>query len=360
MKIRFQRVEALLSALGIALGALPGVAAATAPASTAVSGQVYPVDGGPVTELGVWVRAGAWADSAAVDASGTFAVSLPRDLAGAILEVSIDVRGGAQRRYLPALFRLTSRDVQRWQEVILVPLRWHIAAGRYAGVPVDISLHRAFQPPCHGCPAFFRLGATVGVAEPLGGLPVWPDERFPLRVAFDRERSDERVTARDSAAFWRIADAMEHAFGRQFFRPVLYEDVRRVDDDTPADVVLVWIVSSLRDPGRGAIGFYRDRIISGAVSLRSTGVIHAADGPSIVTHELLHTLGFGHTCSWRSVLADVARCPSMRTPAPTPADVAYTELAYRVSTLARSQGIARGIEAALAGERAFILGLPVE
>jgi hypothetical protein len=69
-----------------------------------------------------------------------------------------------------------------------------------------------------------------------------------------------------------------------------------------------------------------------------------------VVHELLHTLGFGHTCAWKSVLADVRRCPYMRADAATPEDVAYVQVASRVRDLERAARGRRGMQAALAGE----------
>jgi hypothetical protein len=320
----------------------------------AVSGEVLPADGGSPHDLVVRVRAGAFADSAAVDAMGSFSIPLPRDLAGRTVEVRIDAASGTPRRYHPALLQLTPRELHRRQDIILVPRQWRIAAGQYAGQMVEISLHRAFAPPCYGCPSFYRSASTAGWSEPIGGLSVWPAAVFPLRVAFDRERSDQRITARDSAAFWRIAGKMDAAFGRPLFRAAAYDETLIRGEEGPTDVVLVWIVASMRHPGRGSVGFYRDQIISGTVSLRNTSLISAADGPSLVTHELMHALGFGHTCSWRSVLADVTRCPSMRSAVPTATDVAYIELAYGVSTLARSINAPWGIEAALAGERALV------
>lgn len=75
-------------------------------------------------------------------------------------------------------------------------------------------------------------------------------------------------------------------------------------------------------------------------------------GAELVIHELMHALGVGHTCAWRSVAADLRRCPGRRSPVPTAEDVAYTQVLYRVRHLQTARGARWGLEAALAGEAA--------
>jgi hypothetical protein len=331
--------------------ALAAVSAPAALAQRVVAGEVISADGGPVEGLQVRIAARALLDSVSVDASGQFGYTLPDHFAGETLELLIDARRGQERRYHPALIRLDRRDRHRPQGVILIPQRWTLASGRYAGTAVEISLERAFLPTCARCASFFRHH-TAASGTGAAYVPTWSEHSFPLRVAFDRARSDQLVTARDSLVFWNVARELEEVFGRPLFRAAAYEETRPVDDEGPNDVVLVWIVSSLRNPGRGSVGYYGPEIITGMLSLRSTALLADRDGPSLVIHELLHALGFGHTCGWRSVLADTTRCPGQRSPLPTPEDVAYIELAHRVSELARESGARWGMYAALAGELA--------
>ena len=61
-----------------------------------------------------------------------------------------------------------------------------------------------------------------------------------------------------------------------------------------------------------------------------------------------------------SIAADLQRCPELRASSPTPEDVAYAQLFYRVRDLQRASGARWGLEAAVAGERVLVLGLPDE
>jgi hypothetical protein len=335
--------------------AMPGIPAApAAPAAVPpliVPGQVTTLDGGAAHGLELRVRAGSFADLAPIDSAGSFAFELPPSVTADSLELLVDMEDRGARRYHPALVRLHRRELRGSQQVVLVPREWRIAQGRYAGTRVEISLERAYRPTCAGCTGFFREGSRLDTRAGAATVPAWPEDRFPLRVAFDRARSDAPITPRDSAAFWRIADEVHEVFGRALFRPVPYSATLPADEDVVDDVVLVWVVPSLRTAGRSTLGFYRSEVITGSVWLQRTALIGEPSGPSLVAHELLHALGFNHTCSWRSVLADTPRCPRMRSPVPTPEDVAYIEIAYAMNARTRGSTTRWAMEAALAGER---------
>ena len=187
-----------LPALVIAL-ALPGVAAARGQTdmrrSGVVSGRVIPAGGGDVRGMRVLVRAGALADSAVVDSAGRFSVALMDSAAADSVDVWVGAADDSTRTFHPARLRLERRDLAREQEIVLVPLKWTIRAGRYAGRQVDVPLARAFTGACAECTGFFRrIGAGGGGGHTR--LQGWPAERFPLRVAFDRDWSGVNVTAR--------------------------------------------------------------------------------------------------------------------------------------------------------------------
>jgi hypothetical protein len=343
---------ALLVAAGV-IGA-PYLRASDAP--VLVMGQLIAMDSAALDGLRFQVRAGTHVGSGTVGADGSLEYPLPSGLAFDSLDLAVDAADPADRRYHPALLRLARRDLYSEQRIVLVPRQWRVQAGVYQGQVVEISMERAYRPACPTCVAFLQRGSRLGSGVAMGGVPGWPEDRFPLRVAFDRASSDAAITPRDSTGFWRIADHVEYVTGRSLFRPVPFQQTLAVDEDGPTDVVLVWVVPSLRHPGRGAVAYHRDRITTGVLWLRNTALIFDPQGPSLVTHELMHTLGFGHTCSWRSVMADVPRCPSMRSPVPTREDVAYMEVAQRATTLARNSGARWGMEAALAGEQALRVG----
>jgi len=351
----------MLVALALLLAAAPA-----APQEAAVlRGRVVGADGGRMDGLRAFVRwraAGDTAprvDSVAVDSAGRFALAMP-ETAGDSLELIVDAADRAGRTYHPALARMHRRQAQGEQGFVLVPRRWTIPAGRYAGQAVAISPHRAGTPVCPRCSVFWVR------VQPQGQEPVpyqgWPASRLPLRVAFDREHSSPAGTAPDSGAFWIGVDAMEAAFGTDLFRPARYSQTlaQGLDPDAPDDVVHVLIDIHLPVTGLTMVLARRGIMDYAAVSLRRRREMFTEYGPELVAHEMMHALGFGHTCEWRSVTAVDQRCPEMRASAPTPEDVAHAQVLYRVRDLQRSGGLRWGLDAATAGERVLVLGIPAD
>jgi hypothetical protein len=121
------------------------------------------------------------------------------------------------------------------------------------------------------------------------------------------------------------------------------------EDGGPDDVILVWLDPEMRGiRGLGTAVSEGHDIGYGDLRL-SRGAIHDLDeSPGIVAHELMHTLGFGHTCGWRSVVADIRRCPQLLATMATVEDVAYAEVAAELRSLVRAHRGRWGLEAALA------------
>lgn len=353
MSLKQHALRLLLPALALALHA--GAAGAAPPA---VKGRLVAADGGSPAGMRVFARGGVFADSADVDASGRFSLALPAGPAGDTVEIVVDAAVREARLYHPALVRVPRRELEGEQVFVLVPRVWTIPGGAYAGARVEISLERAFRPVCGDCSAFFRRDRARGAAG-RDLVRTWPEETFPLRVAFDREDSGGPITRGDSVSFWRAVGEIEEVFGSDLFRPVPFRETVPREDYYPDDVILVQADPSLRYSGLGISSSFGNEIVYGEVRLKRASLDAFDDGAHLVAHEMMHALGLGHTCSWRTVLAD-ARCPGMRVSAPSPEDVAHSVLARRVRELQRAHGARWGLRAGLAGEREVVLGLPAE
>jgi hypothetical protein len=348
-----------VSILTVLLAALP----LPAQESAMLRGRVVTADVGRMDSLHAFVRWRAQGDTAlrvdsvAVDSAGRFALPLPVGAEDS-LQLIVDAADRGRRAYHPALVRIHRRDAEAEQGIILVPRTWTIPAGRYAGQAVAVSPHRARTPVCPRCSVFWVRHAPQG--REAVRFQGWPGSRFPLRVGFDREHSVPAGAAPDSAAFWRGVATVEDAFGMDLFRPVRYAQTlaQGLEESAPDDVVLVVIDPSLPVAGLTMVLGRRGSVEYAAVSLQRRGTVLTDFGPELVGHEMMHALGFGHTCSWRSVVADLQRCPQMRTSTPSPQDVAHAQVLYRVRELQRGGDLRWGLDAATAGERVLVLGIP--
>lgn len=325
-------------------------------------GHVVAADGAQTDSLRAFVR---WrapgdtalrVDSAAVDSAGRFALRVPVGAEDS-LQLVLDAADRSRRAWHPALVRLHRRDAQDEHGIVLVPRAWTIPSGRYAGEVVEISPHAARTPVCRGCSVFWVRYPAQG-REPVR-FQGWPVSRFPLRVGFDREHSVPAGAAPDSAAFWRAVESVEDAFGMDLFRPVRYAQTlaQGIEENGPDDVVLVVIDPSLSVAGLTMVLGRPGIVEYAAVSLQRRDVVRTGYGVELVGHEMMHALGFGHTCAWRSISADLQRCPQMRASTPSPQDVAHAQVLYRVRDLQRSGTLRWGLDAAVAGERVLVLGL---
>jgi hypothetical protein len=336
----------------ILAGALAVCGAAAAAGAQTVSGQVWAADGAPVAGLRVRVYAAAWADSAEVDAAGRFRVARPAALRGDSVHVVVDATDPAARAFHPSVAAVPRA---RWDDevrVVLVPRRWTVASGVHAGETVDVSLEEGFAPTCAGCPSgFFRHAVPTRAGTRGSTVPAWRPGSFPLRVAFDHEYTSQRITARDSAAFWAEAAQLERDLGLRLFRPARAADTTPLDGG-PDDVVLVWVERGLRAAGLGSVAYSPGGDIDyGSVRLHDAGYLGGAGVPGLIAHELIHTLGVGHTCAWRSVMADATRCPHRRADAATARDAAYLHLHLAMAAAQRTHRAPWGLDAALRGER---------
>lgn len=203
---------------------------------------------------------------------------------------------------------------------------WTIESGSYAGtrVPIDISAALGSPKRDH----FWRLAKGSAVSA---GLVGWKSTRYPIPLAFRHGRKSREISSDDSGAFWTILDEMNSDFGFSVFRPAT------LNGDDPDDVIVV-DVGMLRE----ADGYSRitwapsGELFDVRVTFQDSRVLHDAH---VVTHEMMHALGFGHTAAWRSVVAVQNPAKTARV---TEYDVAYAEMAMH-SRIARERIDTRGL-----------------
>ncbi len=204
---------------------------------------------------------------------------------------------------------------------------WTIEAGAYAGFSIPLHFEAAFG--ARGKREHFWRLATG--ARSTGAIVGWKSTRYPIPIAFRHKGSSRAILPNDSTAFWSIIAQMNSDFGVDLFRPAT------VGNEDPPDVIVI----DLSDM-RNVDGLSREtwtpwgELFDVRVTFHNEETLHDR---SVVTHEMMHALGFGHTMVWKSVLNPRQSSDADRV---TPEDVAYAELAMS-SRISRERANMRGL-----------------
>jgi hypothetical protein len=313
----------------------------------ALRGRLHTADGAPPPAARVIVRrASGRVDTLRTDAAGRYALPTtgarsaeadpPRALRVEAEAIEDRMRWFGAETLLPAPFVGGSADV------VLLPRRWTVAAGTYAGRTVTVDLDAARASAADGSrfwrAARLRPDTTAGESA---GTPVgWPDARRPIPLAV-WGAGGAAASRADSAAFWAVARGLERDWGGPLFRPV--------PASAPRDAEW-WGITAQVTPGLHAAGFAtvswngEGEIGDALVEVRSYALL---GDRHVVGHELLHALGFGHVSRWRSVLGGAAHAPHEGPSALSLEDVAYGRLLDAARRVARRTGAPFGLAEAV-------------
>jgi hypothetical protein len=182
---------------------------------------------------------------------------------------------------------------------------WTVRGGEYNGRTIRIDSERAGRKGS----AFLRVSRLKGDQRYVG----WNPSRLPARVAF---RPGRGITTDDSVAFWSIVNRMERDLGVHLFEPTTI-----AAESDPEDVIIVDTKPMANLEGRTYLTWSTNGgVYDARIYFRSSATLHSS---RVVTHEMMHTLGFGHTSAWMSIMNQGAGSPT----ALTVEDVAYTQFA---------------------------------
>ena len=230
-------------------------------------------------------------------------------------------------RFHEAHLRVTQPRQLQDLRVVLVPTTWRIDAGAHTGRDVAIDAHAALRPVAGRAP-FWRLAPVSG--RGLKRILGWRDDRLPIRIAFARPGSVSPITAEDSLAFWAIARQLERDLGAPLFSPA------SLAGDADAGVVPVEVRAQSAEGHTFVSWTQSGDVNDGVLLFRSASTLRDAH---VVTHELLHLLGFGHSTAWHTVSEPSAG----RERRLTVQDVAYVQLAWRLRRLEERGGARAGL-----------------
>lgn len=210
---------------------------------------------------------------------------------------------------------------------------WTIESGTYAGirVPIDSALSRGGQ---RGSRHFLRAVGSLARVSRLRGneggegrVVGWNPSRLPIAVGF-RHGPGDLIASNDSTAFWEVLRQMEADLGMHLFVPATV-----APNDDPSDAIIVAIRNTAGADGMTLITWTSaGDVYDARVFLRDRSSLHSV---RVVTHEMMHALGFGHTDRWASVMN-----PSYdRIGRLTAEDVAYAQVAYKSRISAEASDI---------------------
>lgn len=260
---------------------------------------------------------------------------------GDSIDVTIDRQGNSARAFIPLVGRIGRTLALTGQNlsVVLIPSVWNISCGTYSGSQIGVSLQKAYLPANETSAGFYSTN--------------WFWEQFPQFVALDRSESTVSISAQDSVGMWNQIAKTESALCIDLYKPGSLADIA-VSGGTRI------VVNTSFPPGMANGGFTRRNLSSpyiyfGLASFQNVEMLPTR----VLEHELIHTLGFGHSCFWPTTMFSF--CPNeseVNRPGITAEDVAYIRLFYAVRKLEVDRNSVLGLSASLRGEREIILGLP--
>ncbi|MEO8562055.1 MAG: hypothetical protein ABI601_08280 [bacterium] len=283
------------------------------------------VAGSTTCPSGVWVFAGPVGrqDSTAVrqsDCTFSLASRYALDDTARIIALGASSMKGflgqVPKRYFAAL------------NIVGIPATWTISAGSFAGSRVPIDLGAAYAAPAGRAndPSFYlRYGSPRRYVVGSYAAP-------PIPTAFCRARSNRAIDAADSTAFWLSMSAYHAIVGRMMYVPASESAVcgntkvgfELVRDSTGGGIPVAGITTPFsRDFVKGVMdGDWRQESRKCFIDT------------FCVQHEMTHGLGFGHTCSWTSIMESCGN-RAMQSDTPTATDVAYVQLMAAVADAER-------------------------
>jgi hypothetical protein len=312
----------------------------SAPSQDAIRVRLYYVGGRASAALRVSAtRTDGVTESATV--GGSDAVAFPGSLASTdTVVLRVEEPGTASARFHPALAVVTGESVRGTQAFVMIPRRWAIQASgtgcRYAGRMVDIDVAAAYSRSVADPSSFYWRAPNAATGWSYRAES-FPTSAMPIPVAFDRATSTDAISAADSVAFWGAVNDLESALCRDAFRPAMPSALSATRG------VRVLVDRGLDATARGGPTTGLDRgasiLVSGVIVCRSASCLTTGTIPQ---HELLHVLGFGHTCAWPSVMragcAGEARASAQ--------DAAYFQVYYAARALQLSTGAQHALGAA--------------
>lgn len=329
-----------------------GTTTVTVVSPTTVAGSIVAATGAALPNLTFTLQTGTAGSvqsfPTSVDGTGTFHLDAPLppiSTAPVTLVVDDDTR--------PRVYHSISKQIPSGSVVaaaarpLLIPESETFTSPSYGTSSVAISLQSAFTRVCSddsnaNCNSFFPQLWLSGL------VPLWAASDFPIQLAFNHSATTTPITASDSIALWTVIHQMEADVGRPLFKPVDFSSLTAPDaNGFSPKAVLVWVDNTLT----GFSGYTNwiwdanQNMVAAKTRVRLNTYL---SNRSLMSHELLHALGFHHTCAWVTVMGGYG-CPSAA--GITQSDAAAFNLGYQARAAIVAQKPTTTFGDALRGEQ---------
>ena len=274
--------------------------------------------------------------SGLADASGAFDFLAPlQSWSASAIDLIVDAPPGSGRLFHPTMVQATPTTAANILTLpLVVPESVAVVSMLFGWTTQPFSVRAAFTPVCSdasnaNCNSFYPATWQTKIPE------LWPDAALPIPVAFNRPGSSGTISDADSVAVWKIIGHMEDALGRQLFQPASLSSLAPPDSAGYSNGAVLISIDNTLSPNAGYTNWYYDGYGDIYKARTRVGSEAALSQRGLVTHELMHALGFHHTCQWQTVMGGYG-CPM--NDGATIQDVAAFTLAWTLrSTIATRQ-----------------------
>lgn len=266
--------------------------------------------------------------------------------------ITIDTVNSSSRLYYPSRACVKQRDFNKEQIFVLIPFIWN-------GDKVDLT--EAFDTtgswPTADPRSFYPWATTnLGI---FYLMRTWPENKLPIPVAYNRGRSTTDITSAETDSIEGIVNRLnlelgKSRTGKDFFKFGNFADLN--PQGNIFDGISIVVDSTSIYPGSfGVIRYSGYSSIAGnVVSKLKEGILHEG----ILKHELIHSLGAGHTQRWPSIMGtNPGFCGATHCFSPQPKDILYTRLLHRVHEIRLKYSAQYEILEAYQGYRTVVLAL---
>lgn len=298
-----------------------------------VSIQVYGVNGsGEVSVAGITAiySSGTWKDSLTLGTTGASTLpvssSVRAQFGDSLCVKLVDRRPNPTLKTSVGCMPKVPALAGEVLSFVLGPKVWSIVSGSYAGNQLPISFVSANAPAGDGLPFYFN--STVNW--------YWPS--FPIVWAMDRSQGP--ISSADSVNFSAGLDRLMSKLGPPFSARagMMGQDVILNTKGVRVFMDTNLVRAAAAGSGGGLSG--SGILHLGFVTWKSS---EAFLFTGTVEHEFIHVLGFGHTCSWFTVM--YTNCPpGPGSEGPSIGDVAYIQYFYAIRGMQTSKQTKFGLD----------------